>query len=540
MMPQRSTEPAARLRDYDRKRDFSRTPEPSGSTAPRTGDPAGGDGLRFVVQRHRATRRHYDLRLELDGVLLSWAVPKGPTLDPAVRRLAVRVEDHPLEYAGFEGVIPAGEYGGGDVIVWDRGTWAPAGDEDPHAQLAGGSLHFDVIGEKLRGRFAIVRRGRGGDKEEWLLIHKDDDHAAAGWDAEDHPRSVLSGRTNDEVAADPDWTWHSDRDADEAAVPTERIRFAAASTDELDALARMDRDGPWEVGGRSVKVTNLDKELFPGCDGEPPVTKRELLRYHALVAPFLLPYLHDRPVNLHRYPDGAGTRGFWQKAVPEGAPGWLRRWRHDAARPGETEWYSVLDSTPALVWAAAMAGFEMHPWTSTTDHPQRPTWAYVDIDPGPATTHEDLLLLVRLHRTALEHLGVEGCAKTTGRRGFQIWIPVEPVHGFDETRAWVEKLSRAIGATVPELVSWEWRVEDRGGLARLDYTQNAINKTLVAPYSVRPAPGAPVSVPVTWDEIDDPALTADRWTVRTVLDRLADRGDPLAPLIGRRQRLPAL
>ena len=536
-MPQTTAEPADRLREYDRKRDFARTSEPRGSRASQGGD--GGDGLRFVVQRHRATRRHYDLRLELDGTLLSWAVPKGPSLDPGVRRLAVRVEDHPLEYAEFEGVIPAGEYGGGDVIVWDMGTWAPADDEDPHEQLAAGSLHFDVDAEKLRGRFVIVRKGRGG-KEEWLLIHKDDDHAVAGWDAEDHPRSVLSGRTNDEVAADPDWTWRSDLPADEAAVPAARRRFAPATADELTALDSMERDGPWAVGGRVLKVTNLDKELFPGRASEPAVTKRELLRYHAVVAPHLLPYLHDRPVNLHRYPNGAGTRGFWQKAVPEGAPEWLTRWRNDDADPGETEWYSVLDSTASLVWAAAMAGFELHPWTSTAEHPHRPTWAYIDVDPGPATSHDDLLLLVRLHRTALEHLGVEGCPKTTGKRGFQIWIPVAPRYSFDETRAWVEKLSRAIGATVPELVSWEWRTKDRGGLARLDYTQNAINKTLVAPFSVRPSPGAPVSVPLRWDDLDDPTLASDRWTVRTVLDRLEAVGDPLAPLIGLEQRLPAL
>jgi bifunctional non-homologous end joining protein LigD len=526
-----------RLRDYERKRDFARTPEPAGAGPP----PAEAGGLRFVVQRHRARRRHYDLRLELDGTLLSWAVPKGPTLDPSVRRLAVRVEDHPIEYADFEGVIPEGEYGGGDVIVWDRGTWAPGDGEDPHRQLAEGSLHFDVEADKLRGRFVIVRRGQQGGKEQWLLLHKRDEHAVEGWDAEDHPRSVLSGRTNDEVAADPELTWHSDAPADRATVPTDRIRFAVATEDELAALDALKRGGRWTVHGHAMKLSNLDKVLFPPRhDGDEPITKRELIRYHARIAPYLLPYLHDRPVNLHRFPDGAGSTGFWQKAVPNGAPDWLGRWRYEDARRGETEWYTVLDHTAALAWAANLAGFELHPWTSSGADPHRPTWAYIDVDPGPDTSQEDLLLLVGLHRTALEHLGVEAVPKTTGRRGFQVWIPVAPRYTFDETRSWVEKLSRAIGATVPELVSFEWRTGDRGGLARLDYTQNAINKTLVAPFSVRPAPGAPVSVPLTWDELDDPSLTSDRWTIRTVLDRLAERGDPLAPLIGREQRLPEL
>src|SRR5512135_265106 len=140
---------------YRAKRDFGRTPEPSGAAA------HDHDGMsRFVVQRHRATRLHYDFRLEIDGVLVSWAVPKGPTLDPGVRRGAFHVEDHPLEYFDFEGVIPAGEYGGGDVIVWDAGTWEPhkAGNPpDPGKAIRNGELHVELHGEKLRGRFVLVR-----------------------------------------------------------------------------------------------------------------------------------------------------------------------------------------------------------------------------------------------------------------------------------------------------------------------------------------------------------------------------------------------
>jgi bifunctional non-homologous end joining protein LigD len=144
----RSTRRRPPLADYQAKRDFARTPEPAGD-ARADGD---GGGPMFVVQRHRARRLHYDLRLEVDGVLASWAVPKGPTLDPGKRHLAVHVEDHPMEYADFEGVIPSGEYGGGDVIVWDRGTWEPSGTDDPAAAIAAGELHFDLQGEKLSGR----------------------------------------------------------------------------------------------------------------------------------------------------------------------------------------------------------------------------------------------------------------------------------------------------------------------------------------------------------------------------------------------------
>jgi bifunctional non-homologous end joining protein LigD len=149
-------------------------------------------------------------------------------------------------------------------------------------------------------------------------------------------------------------------------------------------------------------------------------------------------------------------------------------------------------------------------------------------------------MLARLHRIALEHLGVNACPKVTGKRGIQIWIPVARGYSFDDTRDWVQRLSRLIGDTVPDMVSWEWEIAKRHGLTRLDYTQNAINKTLVAPFSVRPAPGAPVSVPIHWDELDDPALRPDRWTINTIHQRLAEVGDPLATLVGTQQQLPPL
>jgi bifunctional non-homologous end joining protein LigD len=314
----------------------------------------------------------------------------------------------------------------------------------------------------------------------------------------------------------------------------------AATDAELAALDALDRKGSWRIAGRDVALTNLDKVLFPGRDGEPPVTKRELIRYQAVVAPYALPYLADRPVNLHRYPDGVDRPGFWQKEVPGHAPEWLRRWRNPDAGPGESQVYAVVDSTAALVWTANHGAVELHPWTSALPDVRQPTWALIDIDPGPRNRFDDVLVLARLFRTALEHLDVDAAPKVTGQRGIQIWVPVEPGYTFADTRGWVEKLSRAVGRIVPELVSWEWYTDRRQGLARLDYTQNAINKTLVAPFSPRPRPGAPVSMPITWAELDAPDLRPDRWTLRTAPARLRDAGDPLAPLRGRPQRLPPL
>ena len=529
------------LDEYRAKRDFGRTPEPAGEPPGVAGD---RPGQLFVVQHHRARRDHYDFRLQIDGVLASWAMPKGPTLDPSVRSLAVHVEDHPMEYRDFEGVIPAGEYGGGDVIVWDRGTWRPHGTDDPAAAVRAGELHFDLFGEKLRGRFVLVRTREDRGREQWLMLHKHDDAAVEGWRPGDHPRSVKTGRTNDDVASAPAAVWHSDRPAGKAELsPPGAVapgRWDGPTGEEMEALDRLGDSGRWAIQGREVKLTNLDKVLFPARPGEKPVTKRELIRYYTTVGPAMLPYLADRPVNLHRYPDGAARPGFWHKQAPDYAPEWMTRWRYGDASPGDSECYFVVDSVPALAWLANYAAIELHAWTSRVPDVHEPTWALIDIDPGSSTSAEDVLVLARLYRAGLEHLNVHGAPKLTGQRGIHIWIPVTPGYSFSDTSAWVEKLSRAVGATVPDLVSWSWQKDARNGLARLDYTQNAINKTLVAPYSPRPAPGAPVSAPITWEELDAADLRSDAWTVRTLPARLASAGELFGLLAGRPQRLPPL
>jgi bifunctional non-homologous end joining protein LigD len=859
------------LEEYRRKRDFGATPEPAPSdVVERSG--------RFTVQRHRATALHYDFRLEIDGVLLSWAVPKGPTLDPKERRLAMRTEDHPIEYLPFEGVIPEKQYGAGDVIVWDWGVFEPEAETpNPAAAIRTGELKFVLHGERLHGRYTIVRTDNDDGRERWLLLKKRDEAAVDGWNAEDHPASVKTGRTNDEVAdgveprftadpprppgevdltaamtepmpdfippmkatlasepfSDPDWLfevkWDGYRveavlrdgrvrlytrrrqdaanyfpdladasgwiDATQAivdgevvaldehgrpqfsllqdhtgirtgrapggkrrsesaqivyqafdllhldgqsllAVPLEerkrllrsrlrphplvryaghvdtdglaffeaarrqelegivaklrrspyepdrrsrswlklkvrgeqevvvvgwlpgqgthkdlgslivavrsgerwvhagqvgsgidtrtrrelrqqleeserpdspldppprlkdarwveprlviRVEFAEWTADgllrqaaykgveagrdprsvhreravatakataaaerehavtpatgagaELAALDALDKEGTWVVDGHEIRVTNLEKVLFPARDGGDPVTKRDLLRYHVAIAPAMIPYLQQHGLTVQRFPNGIEQKGFWQKDLPGHAPAWITRWTYDHGEDGPKD-YAVVDSAATLAWLAQEAAMELHPWTSPIDAPDRPSYALIDIDPGPDTKWEEVLVLARLYRTALDHLGVKGHPKVTGKRGIQVWIGIAAGPTFRDTSDWVEGLSRAIGGTVPDLVSWEWAKRARKGKARLDYTQNAINKTLVGPYSTRPAPGAPVSMPIDWDELDDPELRPDRWTIRDVPERLRSRGDPFRPVLDDQQTLPHL
>ena len=186
------------LTKYREKRNFNVSPEPAG------GKERGGSAKRrlsYVVQKHRASQLHYDFRLEYGGVLLSWAVPKGPSLDPSVKRLAMQVEDHPIEYGGFEGVIPEGEYGGGTVMVWDNGEWMPEAD-DVSAALAKGDLKFTLHGAKLRGSWVLVRTRGYGSGKSWLLTKHRDEFASERDITQEEPRSVLSRRLLTDIARD--------------------------------------------------------------------------------------------------------------------------------------------------------------------------------------------------------------------------------------------------------------------------------------------------------------------------------------------------
>src|SRR5579884_1569811 len=249
------------LEEYKRKRSFDRTPEPPPKLDPKK-------GFRFVVQKHRASHLHYDFRLEMEGVLKSWAVPKGPSLDPADKRLAMEVEDHPVSYFHFEGMIPPGNYGAGTVMVWDTGTWEPLRETGPQqyepypegekdkaaaAMLAKGDLKFRMHGEKLNGDFVLahMRSRRPGSKgNEWLLIKKKDDHVSAGYDIDDFNYSVLTQRTMDDIASDSaSATWQSNR-----AAASDKKNWLAPTLEKLRQRKGQKASGPPTKPSARVKT----------------------------------------------------------------------------------------------------------------------------------------------------------------------------------------------------------------------------------------------------------------------------------------------
>ncbi len=229
------------LVNYRKRRRFQVTPEPRGrSPRPRR------SGLRYVIQKHRATALHYDFRLEWKGVMLSWAVPKGPSLDPSVKRMAMPTEDHPIEYNKFEGVIPEGEYGGGTVMIWDRGTWTPE-TEDVDDGLKKGELKFRLDGEKLHGSWVLVRTRRAGEKRPaWLLIKHRDDGASKRDIADEEPRSVVSRRLLVEIARDEGGNMEKAADGD----PPALLRRMLESPELVMPASRRRKKSVWHSNRR--------------------------------------------------------------------------------------------------------------------------------------------------------------------------------------------------------------------------------------------------------------------------------------------------
>ncbi len=931
-MPARKPAPAARapgssLARYEAKRDFGRTPEPPPSA------PAGGAGpagpLTFVVQQHRATRMHWDLRLELDGAMPSWPLPKGPSANPSDRRLAIRTEDHPLAYASFEGVIPKGEYGAGEVIVWDRGDYSP--DEDGRtsfgdraeaearvrAGVAAGKLSITFRGRKLKGSWALVRTQAAGDS--WLLIKHRDEAADPARDLTAEDASVISGLTiadlrggrlpdparaatpprladlpaaapgalparvepmlaspAAEAFSDPAWRFEPKLDGvraiatiaggeaslrarsgiditaqypalaralgrqpvaeavldgeivalDERGAPSfarlqqrlnlqhpEQIAaadaglpvlffafdllhldgydlrraalehraealarallpgplaqpvqsFAADGLAAYEAVSRLGlegivakrRDGAYEegrrsrgwlkikarrrgaylvggyhrgegarsgsfgalllgergedgalryrgrvgsgfgeadlrglrerldalaqaanpfaavppgaarvtfvrpelaaeveyaresddghlrepvfvrlldagdaaapeaaetggerrtrrrradaappparggsaapggdaiaevveqlggdapeatiaVGGHELRVSNLDKELWPAHAGAPAVAKRDLLRYLAGVSPWLLPHMRDRPVTLARHPDGIGGPSFYQKHYDRPPPfvETAEVWVDSAGGDGTALFCNNL---PTLLWLGQLANLELHvslaragaepdgghlPMAFSGSKRQversalgHPDFVLFDLDPyiyaGDEAPGEEprpnprafarTIEVARWLKELLDAASLSSFVKTSGATGLHVYVPILRQFGYAAVRSVAGTFADFLRRAHPREVTLEWATAHRTGRVFVDVHQNARTRNLAAAFSPRTRPGAPVSMPLRWDELDgaDPAA----FTIHTALDRLARGGDPWSGVLAHKHDLRAL
>jgi bifunctional non-homologous end joining protein LigD len=819
------------LATYRSKRSLERTPEPAGSRL--NPDVATNGGL-FVIHKHAARHLHFDLRLEMEGVLRSWAVPKGPSYDMADKRLAVLVEDHPIEYGDFEGLIPEGNYGAGAVILWDRGRWVPI--EDPIQGLAKGKLLFELQGHKLRGKWTLVKIKKS--EKEWLLIKERDAYAGAQVPAEE---SVLSGLTVEQLKAGrtpaagirehlkelgaverevkaelvrpmlaesrehafsaPGWWFELKLDGyrllaarehekacllsrngndlsscfpeviravrslplerfildgevvalDENGRPSfQRLQLRGKLSRELDIrratvenpvtfyafdllaaegydvrplplshrkpllrkllppagliryLDHFEEDGELlyehvrQMGlegilgkraesqyrsGRSadwIKIrtrctedfvivgfsapkgsragfgalhlgqyvdgkliytgragsgfsdkqllevrTTLDgmRRLEPSCGGsipkergttwtepllvceveytewtvdgllrqpvflrfrddkkpdecigiahtasapvtksapvsfeEPEVTrtapdvrvkfsnldkvywpedgytKGDLVEYYRGIAPFILPYLSDRPVVLTRFPDGIAGKSFFQKDAPTFVPDWIRTermWSEQAARDID---YFVCDEEDALLYLANMGTIPLHVWAGRVSSLDRPDWCVLDLDPKDAS-FANVVQVARAAHALCEEIGLPNFVKTSGSSGLHVLVPLGGQCRYEEARGLGELLARVLVAELPDICTITRQISRRAGKVYVDYLQNGAGRLLVAPFSVRPLPGAPVSTPLRWSEVNS-ELDIRSFTIRTVLPRLRKQErDPMVDVL---------
>ena len=817
-----------RLARYRDKRSASATTEPFG------GGRAGGGRL-FVVQKHRASSLHWDLRLEMEGVLVSWAVPKGPSPNRADRRLAVHVEDHPLEYADFEGVIPEGSYGAGPSIVWDRGLWTPVGD--PRDGMKRGRLIFDLKGYKLRGRWTLVRT-KGGAANHWLLLKEHDAYESPGGGTADYPDdSILSGLTVEElggggdfgakirerleaagavreaVTADevkvmsaeprdapfsrPGWVFEIKYDgyrllgqagggaarlisrngndltrvfpevaptlgklpyravvldgeivvSDSAGLPSFRmiqkrgrlqrrgdiaraavalpatyyafdliafegydlrrlpllerksllrevlpstgpVRYSDHIRDEGEAMFRhvvglglegvvAKRADSIYVGGRSrswlkvctirsadfaihgftepktgttgfgalhlaswangafvyagrvgtgfsselleelgerlrslppagppagarivgsghhrwvapelvaevrykeiteagvlrhpsflrlrddkppedcppahagrcppepaapekaaperiVHFTNMDKLLWP----DEGYAKGDLIEYYRAIAPWILPYLADRPVVLTRFPDGIRGGSFFQKNAPDFAPSWIRRVRLYSEGAERDPDYFVADDLESLLYIANSASIPLHIWPSRVADIARPDFCVLDLDPKDAP-FSDVVRIALFLKELCDEIALPSFVKTSGSTGLHVLVPLGRRFAYEQSRNIGHLLALMAVRELGGIATVARSPSRREGKVYVDYLQNGRGRLIVAPYSVRPLPGAPVSVPLNWSEVGSRLSMADH-TIITVPARMARREDPMREVLEARPDL---
>lgn len=490
------------LEEYKRKRNFRKTPEPGAKVGRESKKPI------FVIQEHHATRLHYDFRLEADGVLKSWAVTKEPSLDPSVKRLAVEVEDHPVAYATFSGDIPEGEYGAGHVEIWDHGTYDNIMLDKPEPTtisqgIEAGRLEFELHGEKLNGRFAMIRMKDRGSRHNWLLIKmKDeyarrDDEATSGDDAK-------NGASNDAARRS---TSSSRRGGNAAPAPSASTARSAGASEKPE-------------------LTHLDKVMFP----EPGFTKGDLLDYYGRIAERILPFLADRPVTVERFPDGMAEGGprFWQKNTPTYYPSWIPR-AELPSEEGKTVNYAVVNDVNTLLYFVNQGTITFHVWQSRLESLDRPDFVIFDLDPG-AREFSDVMTVARTLHALLDDEKIPSYVKTSGKSGLHVIVPWTISGDYEEAREWLIDMGERVVKELPEIATMERNKAKRKGRLYLDVMQNARGKHVVPPYVVRATPGATVSTPLQWRELTA-KLTPTKFDLKTLPRRLARQStDPFAEL----------
>lgn len=493
------------LKKYYERRDIATSGEPGDSQGKKRHNKA-----IFVVQKHDASHLHYDFRLEIDGVLVSWAVPKGPSLNPSIKRLAVLTEDHPMDYASFEGTIPEGNYGAGQVIVWDKGIYQNIKEINGKSIsmkecFKRGTIEIVVYGKKLHGAYALIRTHLS-EKEPWLLIKMNDEYADKRRNiVVSNPESVLSGETIKDTRK-PD------------------------ISKKNKTHAKQNDDPEIKIGKYSVHITHPDKVIVT----KPKIVKQQLLDYYQAIAPTMLPYLKDRPLVMQRFVDGINQEGFYQKEAAEYFPDYIKRMT--VQKEGGVVHHALVNNAASLVYLANQLVIVFHVWLSKTNNLNKPDHIIFDLDPSSNDFSQVRNAALNLKKL-LTHLGLVPFVMTTGSRGLHVLVPIKPQENFDAVREFARDVAQLMVEQFPETLTLEMRKEKRGDKIFVDYLRNGFAATGVAPYSVRARPGLPVATPLTWNEVSKATLKPDQWNIKNIFKRLARKGDPWKNMLKHAQSL---
>jgi bifunctional non-homologous end joining protein LigD len=292
----------------------------------------------------------------------------------------------------------------------------------------------------------------------------------------------------------------------------------------------------WRLAGRDVRVSNLDKPYWP----EDGITKGDMLAYYRDLAPVLLPYFADRPVTTRVYVRGIHAPSYYRRERPEKAPEWIRGARYQTATDQHEIQVLLVDDAAGLIWLANTGAIELHLWSAHLPDLAEPDQATFDLDPGDEATFGDALqAALRLH-DLLDGLGLRAYPKTTGGHGLHVFLPLAPGHTFPQVRDWVRSVAERLATEHPSLFAVAHGATHRGKLVTVDHAQNSVGRNTAAPYMLRGLPGAPVSTPLTWDEVEAGTVSPGDLTLRTVPKRVQKLGDIFAPVLAHDQQLPPL
>lgn len=520
------------LEIYHQKRDFRRTPEPKGKVSK-------ANKHRFVCQEHHASSLHFDFRLEIGGVLKSWSLRKGPSLNPEIRRLAVPTEDHPVEYLEFQGHIPEGNYGAGEHMIWDSGTYKLLEGESAEEQFEKGKLKFELNGARLKGAFNFFRLGT---RDQWLLVKGKDEYALADWKLELLMPDAEGNKFIEEEkkAARRSATRSPRGHAGKSNEPVTKISARAEKGEKLSSLDGVlkaenpEGDKRVKVGEYVLDLTSLDRVYWP----ESGFTKADLIRYYYEISEYILPYLENRPLIMKRYPMGIGGQSFHQHDVDE-VPEFVRTIALEAEDEGiHTVDYIVCDNLQTHLYLANLGAIERHPWHSQTSNLEFPDWFVFDLDPGEEVEFETICEVAVSTRQVIDSLGLESYAKTSGSRGIHVYVPIKPEYAYDRVTDLSERIAKIVAGENPKVATVERSKSKRTkNQIYVDYLQNAYGKSVVAPYSVRPKAGAPVSAPLVWDEVEKKKISIKDFTIENMLERVGKKGDLFKAVLTDKQSL---